>query len=92
MYVNVVVGVDGRSGSRDAVALAPADIRLALAHVRVVAAVSSRGSSGALDVAERDRSCELSQLDRRSCESETEAETETETVSIAATCRPARCR
>jgi nucleotide-binding universal stress UspA family protein len=83
MYINVVVGVDGRPGGRDAVALAealaPTDIRLTLAHVRVLAAVPSHGSSGTFDVAEHDRSRELLALECRSCE------TQAETISIAAT-------
>jgi nucleotide-binding universal stress UspA family protein len=85
VYANVVVGIDGLSGGRDAVALAqtlaPADVALSLAHVRVIAALPSRGSPGAFDVAEHDRSRELLQREQRSSASETE----TDAVSIAAT-------
>ena len=68
MYGNVVVGIGGLPGDRDAVALAkalaPAGDRFALANVRVVEAVPSRGSSGAFDAAERELSRELLQRER----------------------------
>jgi nucleotide-binding universal stress UspA family protein len=83
MYANVVVGSDGRSRGRDAVALAnalaPAEVRLSLTHVRVIAVVPSRGWAGAFDVEEHDRSKELLQRDRDAFAPQAE------TVSIAAT-------
>jgi nucleotide-binding universal stress UspA family protein len=84
MYENVVVGIDGLSGGRDAVALAAtlaANGALSFAHVRVIAAVPSRGSPGVYDAAEHDRSLELLQRERDSSASEIE----TATVSVAAT-------
>jgi nucleotide-binding universal stress UspA family protein len=83
MYANVVVGVDGLAGGRDAVALAealaPAAVRLSLAHVRVRAEVLSRGSSGPFEIAEHELSGELLQRERSSCLSQAE------TVSAVAT-------
>jgi nucleotide-binding universal stress UspA family protein len=68
MYKRVVVGINGLAGDRDAVALAaalaPGQDRLVLAHVRVVEAVASRGSSAAFDVAARDGSGELLERQR----------------------------
>jgi nucleotide-binding universal stress UspA family protein len=84
MYENVVVGIDGLSGGRDAVALAKtlaANGALSFAHVRVIAAVPSRGSPGVYDAAEHDRSRELLQRERDSSASGAE----TATVSVAAT-------
>jgi nucleotide-binding universal stress UspA family protein len=82
MYANVVVGIDGLSGGRDAVALAKtlaANSALSYAHVRVVSAVPSRGSPGVYDAIEHDRSRELLQHAGGSSGSETDL------VSIAAT-------
>jgi len=63
MYVNVVVGVDGLAGGSDAVALAkalaPAEVGVALVHVRLIAAVPSRASSGPFDAAGHERSRDL---------------------------------
>jgi nucleotide-binding universal stress UspA family protein len=84
MYESVVVGIDGLSGGRDAVALAKtlaAHGALSLAHVRVIAAVPSRGSPGAYDAVEHARSTELLQLERNS----SALGAETATVSVAAT-------
>lgn len=68
MYVNVVVGINGLAGDQDAVALAkalvPGHDRLVLAHVCLIEAVASRGSSGAFDVAARDASRELLEQQR----------------------------
>jgi nucleotide-binding universal stress UspA family protein len=82
VYGNVVVGIDGLSGGRDAVALAKtlaANSSLSYAHVRVISAVPSRGSPGVYDAAEHDRSRELLQRERGSSGSDTDV------VSIAAT-------
>jgi nucleotide-binding universal stress UspA family protein len=82
MYANVVVGIDGSSGGRNAVALAKtlaANGALSYAHVRVIAAVPLRGSPGVYDAAEQDRSRELLQRERGSSRSDTDM------VSIAAT-------
>jgi nucleotide-binding universal stress UspA family protein len=82
MYENVVVGVDGLSGGRDAVALAKTLAvkgALAFAHVRVIAALTSRGSPAVYDAAEHDQSRELLQRERHSSASEAEL------VSVAAT-------
>jgi nucleotide-binding universal stress UspA family protein len=63
MYVNVVVGINGLAGDQDAVALAnvlaSGHNRFTLAHVRLIEAVASRGSSSAFDVAARDASSGL---------------------------------
>jgi nucleotide-binding universal stress UspA family protein len=68
MYVNVLVGIDGLDGDLDAVALAkalaPAQDSFALAHVRLVDAVASRGSSSAFDVATRELSSGLLERQR----------------------------
>lgn len=82
MYSNVVVGIDGLSGGRDAVALAKtlaANGALSVAHVRVISAVPSRGSPGVYDAAEHDRSRELLQRERDASGSDMDI------VSIAAT-------
>jgi nucleotide-binding universal stress UspA family protein len=82
MYANVVVGIDGLSGGRDALALAKtlaATGTLSYAHVRVISAVPSRGSPGVYDAAEHDRSLELPQRVRGSGGSDKDI------VSIAAT-------
>jgi nucleotide-binding universal stress UspA family protein len=82
MYTNVVAGVDGLSGGRDAVALAEvlaANGALSFSHVRVMAAVPSRGSPGVYDAAEHDRSRELLRHER------TASRSDAATVSIAAT-------
>jgi nucleotide-binding universal stress UspA family protein len=63
MYANVLVGINGLAGDLDAVALAqaltPGHDQFALAHVRLIDAVPSRGSNSAFDVVTRDRSLEL---------------------------------
>jgi nucleotide-binding universal stress UspA family protein len=68
MYVNVVVGINGLPGDQDAVALAKVlgrgHDRFALAHVRLIEAVTSRGSSSAFDVAARDASSDLLERQR----------------------------
>jgi nucleotide-binding universal stress UspA family protein len=82
MYANVVVGIDGRSGGRDAAALAStlaANAALTFAHVRVVAAVPSRGSPGVYDAAEHERSSEILERERGL------GRPDTDTVSRAAT-------
>jgi nucleotide-binding universal stress UspA family protein len=70
VYVNLVVGIDGLVGGRNAAALAkdlaPRLTRLTLVHVRSLDAVPSRGSSGPYDVAEHERSIELLQHERSS--------------------------
>jgi nucleotide-binding universal stress UspA family protein len=85
MYRNVVIGVDGLSGGRDAVALAktlaPANAALSYAHVRVMNALPFRGTPAAFDVAEQGRSRELLRRERRSSASEADADA----VSVAAT-------
>ncbi len=83
MYVNVVVGIDGLAGGRDAAALAkhlaPRLTRLTLVHVRLRDAVPSRGSSGPYDLAEHERSIELLQREHSSCAPDSEM------ISVAAT-------
>jgi len=63
MYAKVVVGIDGLPGGRDAAvlaeSLAPATVSISLAHVRVVAALQSRGSPAAFDVAAHERSNQI---------------------------------
>ena len=81
MYANVVVGVDGLAGGRDAVASANAPSvngALSYAHVRLTPAIPSRGSPGVFDAAEHERSEDLLRTARGSSGSETDS------VSIAA--------
>jgi nucleotide-binding universal stress UspA family protein len=70
MYENVVVGVDGRPGGADAMALArrlaPGSTRVTLVHVRPLDRAPSRGVQGADDVVERERSTRLLQSERQS--------------------------
>ena len=69
MYENVVIGLDGRAGGRDAVALARRlggeATRLTLAHVRSLDLAPSRGSHGADGGVERERSLGLLQRERQ---------------------------
>jgi nucleotide-binding universal stress UspA family protein len=72
MYVNVVVGINGLSGDRDAIALAkalaPASVlenaRLALVNVRLLDTVPTRGSNGAFEASETDASHKLLERQR----------------------------
>ena len=63
MFSNVLVGVDERPGTRDAIALGKhlvaRDGRLTLAHVHAGDPWTTRGSSPAFEAAERERSQEL---------------------------------
>jgi nucleotide-binding universal stress UspA family protein len=63
MYGNVLIGINGLAADRDAVALAralaPGHDHMALANVRLIDALESRGSSSAFDVAARQLSDEL---------------------------------
>jgi nucleotide-binding universal stress UspA family protein len=67
MYVNVVVGIDGLGGGRDAAALAgnlaPRSSRMTLAHVRRPDVLRSPGSTGPYGLVEDERSTELPQHD-----------------------------
>ena len=83
MYKNVVIGINGLAGDPDAVALAqalaPNAGRFALAHVRVIEGVATRGSVSAFDAAEREMSRELLERERASLAPDAEV------ASIAAT-------
>jgi nucleotide-binding universal stress UspA family protein len=68
VYADVVVGINGLPGDRDAVALAKtlsrAGARLTLVNVRIVNVVPTKGSNGAFEVAESELSHELLQRQR----------------------------
>ena len=70
MYDNVLVGVDGLAGGRDAVALAShlasGSARLTLLHVRALDLAPSRALQGFDDFLEPERLIELLQRERRS--------------------------
>ena len=76
MYTNIVVGVNGLPGDRDAVALAKAlaagNGRLTLVNVRVMEMVPSRGSNGAYEAAENEHSHELLECQRQAYAKEAE--------------------
>jgi nucleotide-binding universal stress UspA family protein len=76
VYVNVVVGIDGLGGGRDAVALArdlaPRATRLTLVHVELLDILRSGGSNGPYGLVEDERSSNLSQHDVSSCAPDTE--------------------
>jgi nucleotide-binding universal stress UspA family protein len=82
MYAKVVVGVNGLSGDRDAIALAkalaPAGVRPALVNVRLIDTVPSRGSNGAFESVETELSYGLLE-----CQRDAYAE-EADVVSVAA--------
>jgi nucleotide-binding universal stress UspA family protein len=69
MFDSVIIGVDGRPGGRDAIALgrhlAAKDASLSLAYVFQTDAVPVRGSSGAFEAEERDRAQALLERERR---------------------------
>jgi len=69
MFNTVIVGIDGKPGGRDALALARhlsgPDASLSLAYVYQGDAVPARGSSGAFEVTERDRGHALLETARR---------------------------
>jgi nucleotide-binding universal stress UspA family protein len=77
MYTNVVVGINGLAGDRDAIALARAlsseNARLALVNVRLMGTVPMRGSGGAFGQAtETERSYDLLQRQRHAYAEEAE--------------------
>jgi nucleotide-binding universal stress UspA family protein len=76
MYANGVVGVSGLAGDRDAIALAqalaPANARLALVHVRLMDTVPTRGSNGALTSAETELSYQLLERQRQAYDEKAE--------------------
>lgn len=67
MYVNVVVGIDGLGGGRDAAALArdlaPRATRLTLVHAQLLDVLRSGGSNGPYGLAEDTRSSDPSEHD-----------------------------
>jgi nucleotide-binding universal stress UspA family protein len=69
MFETVIVGVDGRAGGRDAVALArhlaAKDGSISLAYVYQGDTLPTRGSSGAFEAGERDRAHELLEAEQR---------------------------
>jgi nucleotide-binding universal stress UspA family protein len=68
MFTNVIVGVDGQQGGRDAIALATALLHtggeLTLAHVHLGDPGFARSSSAAFEQVERERSLALLEADR----------------------------
>jgi nucleotide-binding universal stress UspA family protein len=69
MFDKVIVGVDGRSGGRDAIALArelvAPDGQTTLAHVYIESLLPARGSPGVFTAGEHERSRELLEAARR---------------------------
>ena len=69
MFKTVIVGVDGRPGGRDAIALArhlaAEDASIAIAYVYQGDVVPARGSSGAFEAGEKDRAQALLEAERR---------------------------
>ena len=63
MFSNVIVGIDGGPGGRDALALArhlaDGHAEITLAHVYVESPIATRAESSELEAAERERSAEL---------------------------------
>ena len=62
MFSNVIVGIDGGPGGRDALALArhlAGHAEITLAHVYVESPIATRAESSELEAAERERSAEL---------------------------------
>lgn len=85
MFKKVIVGVDGRQGSRDAIALAKQlvadDGEFALSYVYLGNQSPVRGSRGAFEASERRRAFDLLARARNEGDVQTKA-----------TCRPSCCR
>jgi nucleotide-binding universal stress UspA family protein len=76
MFSSVIIGVDGRSGGRDAIALARKlvgeDGHLALAHVYLSDPVPGRGASGAFEAEDRARARDVLEAARAQADIEAE--------------------